>query len=112
MSWTTYSTRATVRRSATGTISGTRRNRSTRGYGPHAEWLERFAGKMIGVHLHDIIGMEDHLAAGEGTMSWDLVAQHLPPHILRTCEFRNANSPEQVAGGLRWLADKGLISET
>jgi len=83
-----------------------------KGYGPHAEWLERFADKMIGAHLHDIIGMEDHLAAGEGTMRWDLVAQHLPPHILRTCEFRNANSPEQVAGGLRWLSDHGLISET
>ncbi len=81
-----------------------------KGYGPHEAWLTRFADKMIGVHLHDIVGMEDHLAAGTGQMPWEMVAQRLPANgILRTCEFQNGNSPEQVAGGLRWLADKGLI---
>ena len=64
---------------------------------------------MIGVHLHDIVGMEDHLAAGEGQMPWDMVARHLPSGILRTCEFRDANSPEQVMAGRQWLADRGLI---
>ena len=80
-----------------------------KGYGPHEAWLTRFADKMIGVHLHDIVGMEDHLAAGEGQMPWDMVARHLPSGILRTCEFRDANSPEQVIAGRQWLADRGLI---
>ena len=30
----------------------------------HEEWLRRFAGQMVGVHLHDVVGVRDHLAAG------------------------------------------------
>jgi sugar phosphate isomerase/epimerase len=80
-----------------------------KGYGPHEAWLTRFADKMIGVHLHDIIGMEDHLAAGAGQMPWEMVAKYLPRGVLRTCEFQNTNSAEQVAGGLRFLSERGLI---
>jgi len=83
------------------------------GYGPHAAWLNRFSDKIIGVHLHDIAGMEDHLAAGQGQMPWEMLARRLPTgDILRTCEFQNTNSPEQVAAGLRWLVDRGLIPDT
>lgn len=77
-----------------------------KGYGPHEAWLERFADRIIGIHLHDIAGMEDHLAAGQGQMPWEMLARRLPAgDILRTCEFQNTNSPEQVAAGLRWLAE-------
>lgn len=82
-----------------------------KGYGPHEEWLERFSHKMMGVHLHDVVGMDDHLAAGRGDMKWDLVARYLPANVLRTCEFQNASSPQQVADGLKWLAERGLIIE-
>jgi len=79
-----------------------------KGYGPHEAWLERFADQMLGVHLHDVAGMKDHLAAGQGQMRWDMVARRLPADILRTCEFQNTSSPEQVEAGLRFLAEKGL----
>jgi len=82
-----------------------------KGYGSHEEWLKRFAPKMIGVHLHDIVGLDDHLAAGRGDMNWDMVARYLPENVLRTCEFQNTNSPGQIADGLRWLAEKGFVSE-
>ncbi len=76
-----------------------------KGYGLHEEWLTRFAHKIIGVHLHDLIGMDDHLAAGQGQMDWHLVARYLPTDALCTCEFQNHNSPEQVAAGVRWLVE-------
>lgn len=79
-----------------------------KGYGPHEAWLTRFADRMIGVHLHDVAGMDDHLAAGTGQMPWGMVARLLPAGILRTCEFQNSNTPEQVATGLRWLAENHL----
>lgn len=79
-----------------------------KGYGPHEAWLTRFADRMIGVHLHDVRGMEDHLAAGTGQMPWDMVARLLPVGILRTCEFQNSSAPEEVAAGLRWLVENGL----
>ena len=77
----------------------------------HEEWLRRFAGPegcLVGVHLHDVVGVQDHLAAGLGQVDWEMVAGYLPPGALRTCEFKPTNSPRQVAAGLKWLLDKKI----
>lgn len=77
------------------------------GFARHAEWLERFGPQIIGTHLHDVVGIGDHRAAGTGKMDWDMVARALPAAALRTCEFQNDNSPDQVASGVKWLVEKG-----
>jgi len=73
------------------------------GFGTHEEWLRRFAHRMVGIHLHDVVGLDDHQAAGRGNMDWDLVARYLPAGVLRTCEFQPFNSPQQVKAGLDLL---------
>jgi sugar phosphate isomerase/epimerase len=81
------------------------------GFGRHEEWLRRFGGpggRIIGVHLHDVVGVTDHQAVGKGVMDWEMVARYLPAGVLRTCEFLASNSPEEVAAGARLLAHKGL----
>ena len=75
------------------------------GLGAHKEWLQRFGDRIVGVHLHDVVGLTDHLAAGLGQIDWELVARYLPAGALRTCEFQFSNSPEEVAAGLRWLGN-------
>jgi len=78
------------------------------GFGPQEEWLRRFAGRMVGIHLHDVVDLQDHQVAGAGAVDWDMIARYLPPDAQRTCEFHSDQSPEQVAAGLRWLIDKGF----
>ena len=73
------------------------------GFGTHEEWLRRFAGQMVGIHLHDVVGVDDHRAAGLGEVDWSLVARYLPAGALRTCEFQPFNSPEQVRAALDLL---------
>ena len=80
------------------------------GFAQHEEWLRRFSSRIVGAHLHDLVGILDHQAAGRGTMDWDLVARYIPAAALRTCEFHPDNTPEQVAAGLRFLVDKGIVS--
>ncbi len=77
------------------------------GYYAHQEWLRRFASRMVGIHLHDMIGFEDHHAAGLGKINLAMVAQYIPANIVRTCEFQNFNSPDQVRAGVRSLAECG-----
>jgi sugar phosphate isomerase/epimerase len=79
------------------------------GFFPHAGWLQRFAPRMVGVHLHDIRGLQDHYAAGLGDMNWEMVASYLPKDIVRTCEIHHANTPEQVVASMRFLADRRLV---
>jgi sugar phosphate isomerase/epimerase len=79
------------------------------GLGTHEEWLQRFAPRIVGVHLHDIVGLQDHLAAGLGRLDWDMVARYLPKDALRTCEFQTYNSPQEVVAGVRFLIEKGCV---
>ncbi len=79
------------------------------GFGKHEEWLRRFAGRMVGIHLHDVEGLTDHLAVGLGQVDWDLVSGYLPAGALRVCECQPSNSPQEVAAGVNWLVEKGCI---
>ncbi len=79
------------------------------GFFPHQEWLRRFSAKIVGVHLHDVLGIDDHQAAGSGQVDWDMVARYVPANAHRTCEFQNFNSPDQVRAGAQWLVEKGLV---
>jgi sugar phosphate isomerase/epimerase len=77
----------------------------------HEAWLQRYASRMIGVHLHDVIGLKDHQAPGSGEVDWKLVVNYLPKDvIIRACEFRHYLTAEQVVAGLQFLADKGCIA--
>ncbi len=76
------------------------------GFGTHQDWLKRFGPRIVGTHLHDVVGIQDHLAAGLGQVDWGMVARYLPAGALRTCEFQRFNSPQEVMDGVKWLIEK------
>ncbi|PKO13535.1 MAG: hypothetical protein CVU39_18605 [Chloroflexi bacterium HGW-Chloroflexi-10] len=79
------------------------------GFYPHQEWLDRFASRIIETHMHDVLGTTDHLAPGMGEVDFDMVARYLPLNAIRTCEFQEFNTVEQVKSGLNYLLEKGCI---
>jgi len=79
------------------------------GFYPHGEWLKRFGPRIVGTHLHDMIGTTDHYAPGLGTVDFSSIAPYLPENAYRTCEFQNFNTPEQVKDGLMLLKEQGCI---
>jgi sugar phosphate isomerase/epimerase len=81
------------------------------GFFPHQSWLDRYAERIIGVHIHDLIGVTDHYAPGCGEIDFSRVAAFLPESAFRTCELRTSVTAEQVAAGLELLAQKGCIKE-
>jgi HAD superfamily hydrolase (TIGR01549 family) len=81
------------------------------GFYPHGEWLERFASRIIGTHLHDVITTVDHYAPGLGDVDFGMAATALPENAFRTCEFQNFNTPEQVKAGLEFLVKYNCIKK-
>ena len=79
------------------------------GFYRHEEWLNRFGPRIIGTHLHDVLGTTDHYAPGLGNVDFDMVAAHLPENAFRTCEFQTFNTHEQVKAGLQVLVEHGCI---
>ena len=82
------------------------------GFYPFREWLERFSSRIIGTHLHDVVGLTDHYAPGLGEVNFDLVAAYLPAEANRTCEFQVFNNFEQVKAGLKYLHSHQCIKTT
>jgi FMN phosphatase YigB (HAD superfamily)/sugar phosphate isomerase/epimerase len=74
------------------------------GFYPFESWLKRYSIRIFETHLHDIRGVVDHYAAGLGEVDFDLVGSYLPANAIRTCEFLDTNTPEEVLSGLRYLS--------
>ena len=80
------------------------------GFSLHEEWLSRFKDRMVGIHLHDILGISDHQAPGKGNMNWEMVAKYLPPGIVKVCEIGEWNDEEQMQGVVNLLHKKGILN--
>jgi sugar phosphate isomerase/epimerase len=80
------------------------------GFSLHEEWLSQFKDRMVGIHLHDILGISDHQAPGKGDMNWEMVAKYLPPGIVKVCEIGEWNDEEQMQGVVNLLQKKGIIN--
>jgi sugar phosphate isomerase/epimerase len=80
------------------------------GFSLHEEWLSRFRDRMVGIHLHDVLGISDHHAPGKGDMDWEMVAKYLPPRIVKVCEIGEWNDEEQMQGVVEFLQKKGVLN--
>ena len=75
------------------------------------EWLRRFHHRLIGMHLHDVDGLQDHLAPGMGEVDYSSLAPYLGDGILRTLEVSPDCTLEQIAHGLEVLVDHGCVEK-
>jgi sugar phosphate isomerase/epimerase len=69
------------------------------GLEPFAAWDQRIGGRWLGAHLHDAVGLRDHLPAGMGTVDFEPVLGALPRDGLLTCEFDWYFEPAELRAG-------------
>ncbi|MBI4498347.1 MAG: sugar phosphate isomerase/epimerase [Chloroflexi bacterium] len=81
------------------------------GFVPHERWLARYGPRLIGAHLHDVIGITDHRAPGVpgGTVPWDLVARSLPAAALRVLEINQHTDEALVQRAAAFLREHGVL---
>ena len=73
------------------------------------DWLEQFSQRIVGLHWHDVIGIQDHQAPGTGEVDFAMIAKFLPPDCYHTLEVDKALSRETVAQGMHHLEKTGCI---
>ncbi len=81
------------------------------GFFPADTWLKRFGERIIGVHIHDMDGLDDHIAPGEGDMDYSELSMYLPEEACRVVEAQNHNSYQQIRTGLVVLYQSGCIKK-
>lgn len=76
------------------------------GITPHTKFLETYKNQLIGVHLHGVKVLRDHLAPFDGDMDLNKFLPYFGGDIVRVIESRFA-TVDQIREGLERLRDRG-----
>lgn len=74
---------------------------------PHA-LLDKFSHRLIGIHLHDAIGLEDHLAPGRGEIEFDRLKPYIKSDTVLVMELKPGTPDREVFEGIRFLNSLGF----
>jgi len=78
------------------------------GFTRHEDFLKRYSSRLIGVHLHDIIGiMGDHNAPGTGTMDFSILKPYIKKDTIKVIEAHDPAPASAVKNSAAYLA--GII---
>ena len=72
------------------------------------DWLKTFKEKMVGIHLHDVRGLKDHLAPGIGDVDFSLVGGYLSKETIKVVEVGSDVSDKELSKSLTFLKRTGL----
>jgi sugar phosphate isomerase/epimerase len=72
-------------------------------------WFPALTDRVLGCHLHDVAGILDHRAPGNGTLDWGRVAAAIPPTALRVLEINQFEPDNLVSGAIDFLRFHGVI---
>jgi len=64
------------------------------------ELLEAYSEDMIGIHLHDLIELDDHLAPGQGEMDYNDIKPFLKPSTIKILEVHPKVSRKDLVKGI------------
>ena len=78
------------------------------GLARYTDFLGAGRGRIVGLHLHDIIGTTDHRAPGTGEMDYTTLIPHVPPHAVRTLELSRTCTWTDVKQGVHLIRTAGL----
>lgn len=82
--------------------------RENLGFESHERYLQAFSDQLIGMHLHDVVGTEDHLAPNYGEVNFDMIKKYLRPNVARVIEVKSTVTKEDLMQGAGFLQAKGF----
>ncbi|MGE3269615.1 MAG: sugar phosphate isomerase/epimerase family protein [Chloroflexota bacterium] len=78
------------------------------GFADHETWLQRYADRMVGMHVHDTQLARDHRAPGQGTTDFAMLTKYVRPDTILTFELHADVLAEHIGPGLEMLLGLGM----
>ena len=72
-------------------------------------WFDLLGDRVLGSHLHDVDGLRDHCAPGNGDLDFAWLAKRLPATAARTLEIDQREPDEAVLSAIVQLRERGVI---
>ena len=69
--------------------------------------LDAYSEKMIGIHLHDVNGFDDHLSPGQGQIDFNEIVPFMKPSVINILEVHPKAERKELLKGIRFI--KNLI---
>jgi sugar phosphate isomerase/epimerase len=73
------------------------------GFLEHEEFLRRYGDCIVGMHIHDTRNGRDHLAPGQGSTDFEMLAGYLQPETIRTLELHRSVTAAEISQALDML---------
>jgi sugar phosphate isomerase/epimerase len=74
----------------------------------HEEYFKIYASRMIGVHLHDVVGFSDHRAPGTGEIDFAYLAKYLNSSMIKAVEVHRSSTASEVKASIEYLRKIGI----
>jgi sugar phosphate isomerase/epimerase len=74
----------------------------------HEELLQSYAPHLIGLHLHDALGVDDHKPPGQGEIAFEMVQGYLSVEAIKIMEIHPSARGSEILDGLGFLKEKGI----
>jgi sugar phosphate isomerase/epimerase len=82
--------------------------RERQGLPTQGDWLDRFAPRMAGIHLHDASATQIELPVGLGEVDFKLVAEYTPKSATRVLEIEATHGRAEVLSSVQALMNLGF----
>ncbi len=73
------------------------------------DYLEKYQQHLAGMHIHDINGLQDHLAPGQGDFQFKILKPYLNENSIRILEIHDQASAKEIQNGVGLLKKVGII---
>ncbi len=73
------------------------------------ELLQKHGKRLLGFHIHDCIGIDDHKVPGTGSVDFMFVKDYLRPDIIKVLEYGRRFTLCEIKQGIEYLKSVGLI---
>jgi sugar phosphate isomerase/epimerase len=74
----------------------------------HEALLKLYAPHLVGAHLHDARGIDDHKPPGQGEIDFEMVKGYLPQGAIKIMEILPSARGQAILDGLDFLKEKGI----
>lgn len=76
---------------------------------PQKDLLTAYSEMLIGIHLHDAEGLDDHLAPGQGEIDFKEIKPFLDPSHIRILEVHSTVGERDLLEGIQYLKSFGIV---
>lgn len=71
----------------------------------HQDYFDRYAGRLIGMHIHGVCGLQDHQAPFTGDFDLTPILLYLKKGVIRVIESHSSASPEEIREAVQRLKE-------